>query len=248
MTTVSEQCWELADTATGKFVDVGAYGLYMMKIIPKVQVCGPPPPTGGPTPAQKSCLEAAGTYFSLEEAQTACAADSSCTAVIGGHPRQPTVYSKFGGDATVVPLDTRGSGGTSVTGLKAYVKKPCAGSPPPSNLSVIPSPTAPAPRIISTLGAGDPSLSGMNTAYTSGIQPPSGSPWSGLKGLTEMASEVTNPAFRAQMHPNPPLGNLAPVQPDTGLFGPGPNVLRKNLVACTCASQTMSCPVHPAQR
>jgi hypothetical protein len=122
------------------------------------------------------------------------------------------------------------------------------GSPPASNLSLLPSPTTAAPRIISTLGVGDPSLSGMNAGYTSGIRPPSGSPWAGLQGLTEMASEVTDPAFRAQTHPNPPLGNLSPVEPDIGLFGPGPNVLRKNLVACTCASQAAGCSVHPRQR
>ena len=120
-------------------------------------------------------------------------------------------------------------------------------SAPPSNISILSSPTTAAPRIISTLGVGDPSLSGMNAGYTSGIRPPSGSPWEGLQGLTEMASEVTDPAFMAQTRPTPPLGNLKPVEPDSGLFGPGPNVLRKNLVACTCASQMAGCSVHPRQ-
>jgi hypothetical protein len=65
---------------------------------------------------------------------------------------------------------------------------------------------------------------------------------------TEMASVPTNPAFEAQTRPNPPLGILQPVEPDMGLFGPGPYVLRKNLVACTCASQAPGCSVHPRQR
>ena len=120
-------------------------------------------------------------------------------------------------------------------------------SAPASNLDLLSSPTAAAPRITSTLGTADPSISGMNSAYTSGIIPPTGSPWPGLQTFTEMAANVTNPAFQAQRHPNPPLGTLAPTTPDTGLFGPGPNVLRKNLVACTCASQSAGCPVHPRQ-
>jgi hypothetical protein len=62
-----------------------------------------------------------------------------------------------------------------------------------------------------------------------------------------MASVPTNPVFDAQTYPNPPLGNLRPTEPDMGLFGPGPNVLRKNLVACTCASQSAGCSVHPRQ-
>jgi hypothetical protein len=118
-------------------------------------------------------------------------------------------------------------------------------APAASNPVLIPSPTAPAPRISSTLGVGDPSLSGMNARYTSGIIPPSGSPWEGLQGLTEMASVPTNPAFNAQTRPTPPLGTLNPVTPDTGLFGPGPNILRKDLVGCTCASQADGCPAHP---
>jgi hypothetical protein len=87
----------------------------------------------------------------------------------------------------------------------------------------------------------------MNAAYTSGIRPPSGSPWGGLQGLTEMASVPTDPFFNAQTRPTPPLGNLRPTEPDTGLFGPGPNVLRKNLMSCTCASQAAGCSVHPRQ-
>lgn len=118
-------------------------------------------------------------------------------------------------------------------------------APATSNLSLLPSPTAPAPRISSTLGVGDPSLSGMNASYTSGIRPPSGSPWAGLQGLTEMASVPTDPAFNAQTRPTPPLGNLRPIEPDTGLFGPGPTILRKNLVGCTCASQAAGCSAHP---
>jgi len=118
-----------------------------------------------------------------------------------------------------------------------------------SNLVILPSPVSAAPRVTSTLGTTDPSISGMNGTYNSGIIPPSGSPWEGLRGLTtEMASVPTNPAFDAQTHPNPPLGNLRPTEPDTGLFGPGPYVLRKNLVACTCASQATGCSVHPRQR
>jgi hypothetical protein len=85
----------------------------------------------------------------------------------------------------------------------------------------------------------------MNASYTSGIRPPSGSPWEGLQGLTEMASVPTDPFFNAQTRPTPSLGNLRPTEPDTGLFGPGPNVLRKNLMSCTCASQAAGCSVHP---
>ena len=116
-----------------------------------------------------------------------------------------------------------------------------------SNLTLLQSPTASAPRITSTLGVGDPSLSGMNASYTSGIIPPTGSPWAGLQTFTQMAAEVTDPAFQAQTRPTPPLGTLRPVEPEMGLFGPGPNVLRKDLVSCTCASQAAGCSVHPRQ-
>jgi hypothetical protein len=125
---------------------------------------------------------------------------------------------------------------------------PVTGVGTSSNLVILPPPVSAAPRVTSTLGTTDPSISGMNGTYNSGIIPPSGSPWEGLQGLfTEMASVPTNPAFEAQTHPTPPLGNLRPVEPDTGLFGPGPNVLRKNLLACTCASQAAGCSVHPRQ-
>jgi len=125
---------------------------------------------------------------------------------------------------------------------------PVTGVGTSSNLVMLPPPVSAAPRVTSTLGTTDPSISGMNGTYNSGIIPPSGSPWEGIRGLTtEMASVPTNPVFDAQTYPNPPLGNLRPVEPDTGLFGPGPNVLRKNLVACTCASQSAGCSVHPRQ-
>lgn len=126
---------------------------------------------------------------------------------------------------------------------------PVVGVGTSSNLVILPPPVSAAPRVTSTLGTTDPSISGMDGTYNSGIIPPSGSPWEGIRGLkTEMASVPTNPAFEAQTYPTPPLGNLRPVEPDTGLFGPGPNVLRKNLLACTCASQAAGCSVHPRQR
>jgi hypothetical protein len=238
-------CWELADTTAGKFIDWRVYLDFMTTINPKLEACtrGSPPPPTGPTAAQKACFANAGMYFSLEEAQTACASDSACKAVVGGAPGPVTNYTKFNGDAKIVTLDlTPGAVPPGLIGTKAYVKKPCGGS---TNLSLLPSPTAPAPRISSTLGVGDPSLSGMNASYTSGIRPPSGSPWEGLQGLTEMASVPTDPFFNAQTRPTPPLGNLRPTEPDMGLFGPGPNVLRKNLMSCTCASQAAGCSVHP---
>lgn len=117
-------------------------------------------------------------------------------------------------------------------------------APVPSNLNVISSPTAAAPRITSTLGTADPSISGMYSDYTSGVIAPTGSPWAGLQNMGEMAAVPTNPAFLAQTRPAPPALILNPTTPDTGLFGPGPNVLRKNLVSCRCASQAGSCPVH----
>jgi len=238
-------CWELADSTAGKFIDWRVYLDFITQISPKLEACtrGSPPPSTGPTAAQKACFANAGMYFSLEEAQTACASDSACKAVVGGAPGPVTNYTKFNGDAKIVTLDlTPGAVPPGLIGTKAYVKKPCGGS---TNLSLLPSPTAPAPRISSTLGVGDPSLSGMNASYTSGIRPPSGSPWEGLQGLTEMASVPTDPFFNAQTRPTPPLGNLRPTEPDMGLFGPGPNVLRKNLMSCTCASQAAGCSVHP---
>jgi hypothetical protein len=65
--------------------------------------------------------------------------------------------------------------------------------------------------------------------------------------LTEMASVNMNPKFELQMHPTPSSGTLKPTTSDLGLYGPGPNVLRKNLVKCTCSSQAGGCPVHPTQ-
>lgn len=244
----SSVLWELADSTAGKFIDWRAYLDSMTKISPKLEACtrGAPPPPTGPTPAQKACFANAGMYFSLEEAQTACASDSACKAVVGGAPGPVTSYTKFNGDAKIVTLDlTPGAVPPGIVGTKAYIKKSGAGGS--SNISTLPSPTAAAPRISSTLGVGDPSLSGMNSAYTSGIIPPSGSPWEGLQGLTEMASVPTDPFFNAQTRPTPPLGNLRPTEPDMGLFGPGPTVLRKNLVGCTCASQAAGCSVHPRQ-
>lgn len=247
----SSTCWDVADSTAGKFIDWHAYLDSMIKFGPKIQACvgNSPPPASGPTPAQKSCLEGVGMYFSLEAAQKACAADSSCTAVVGGAPGPVISYMKFSGDAKIVTVDmTPGAVPPGLVGAKAYVKKPCAGGGS-SNLVMLPSPVSTAPRITSTLGTADPSISGMNGTYNSGIIPPSGSPWEGLRGLTtEMASVPTNPAFDPQTHPNPPLGNLRPTEPDMGLFGPGPYVLRKDLVACTCASQAAGCSVHPRQR
>jgi len=232
--------WVVADTTAGKFIDWHAYLDSMMKLGPNLEACtrGAPPPATGPTQAQKACFEQSGMYFSLGDAQTACASDSSCTAVVGGAPGPVSAYTKFSGDATIVTLDlTPGAIPPGLLGTKAWVKK--------SGLTLLPSPTAAAPRISSTLGVGHPSLSGMNAAYTSGIRPPSGSPWEGLQGLTEMASVPTDPFFNAQTRPTPPLGNLRATEPDTGLFGPGPTILRKNLVGCTCASQAAGCSVHP---
>ena len=243
----SSTCWDLADAAAGKFIDTHAFIDSLIKNGPKLQACMGNTPSTTVTPAQKACLEAAGTYLSVEEAKAACASDSSCTAVVGGRPGPIITYSKFSGDAKIVafPPPDGAPPGTNV--MKAYVKKPCAGGGS-SNLVMLPSPVSAAPRVTSTLGTTDPSISGMNGTYNSGIIPPSGSPWEGLRGLmTEMASVPTNPVFDAQTYPNPPLGNLQPTEPDMGLFGPGPNVLRKNLVACTCASQSAGCSVHPRQ-
>lgn len=242
----SSTCWDLAEAAAGKFIDTHAFIDSLIKNGPKLQACMGNTPSTTVTPAQKACLEAAGTYLSVEEAKAACASDSSCTAVVGGRPGPIITYSKFSGDAKIVafPPPDGAPPGTNV--MKAYVKKPCSGGS--SNLVMLPSPVSAAPRVTSTLGTTDPSISGMNGTYNSGIIPPSGSPWEGLRGLTtEMASVPTNPAFDAQTHPNPPLGNLRPTEPDMGLFGPGPYVLRKNLVACTCASQAAGCSVHPRQ-
>jgi len=243
----SSTCWgDPVDGDSGNFVSGEAYGNYTSKTMAAAMACygGSFPPQGTqPTSAQMECItKSSGSYSTLDQAKTACSADASCKAVLS-QLRGPggTVYSKFNEDATIGPTAMRNPG------MKIYVKKPCAGSPPASNLTLLQSPTASAPRITSTLGVGDPSLSGMNAAYTSGIIPPSGSPWEGLRGLTQMASEVTDPAFQAQTRPNPPLGTLRPVEPDMGLFGPGPNVLRKNLVSCTCASQAAGCSVHPRQ-
>ena len=235
----SSTCWaDPVDADSGKFISFESYGKYMSKMMPAIMACYGGSFPAVPTPAQLECVKkAAPSYTSLDEAKAACSADATCKAVLsqpqgGGSP----VYSKYAEDVTIVP------GGGPNPGMKIYVKKPCAGS---SNLSVLPSPTASVPRISSTLGVGDPSLSGMNARYTSGIIPPSGSPWEGLKGLTEMASVPTDPFFNAQTRPTPPLGNLRPTEPDMGLFGPGPTVLRKNLMSCTCASQSAGCSVHP---
>jgi len=149
-----------------------------------------------------------------------------------------TEYSRTAPPVPRLGAPTSNMGSAPVTGVGTS-----------SNLVILPPPVSTAPRVTSTLGTTDPSISGMDGTYNSGIIPPSGSPWEGIRGLkTEMASVPTNPAFEAQTHPTPPLGNLRPVEPDTGLFGPGPNVLRKNLVACTCASQAAGCPVHRRQR
>ena len=241
----SSTCWsDPVDGDSGNFVSAESYGNYMSKMMPAIMACyggSFPPPGTQPTPAQMECIKkATPSYTSLDEAKAACSADASCKAVLsqqqGGGP---AAYGKYTEDVTIGPTSMRNPG------IKIYVKKPCAGVS--SNLQLLSSPTAAAPRITSTLGTADPSLSGMNSAYTSGIIPPTGSPWPGLQTFTEMAAVVTNPAFQAQRHPNPPLGTLAPTTPDTGLFGPGPNVLRKNLVACTCASQADGCSVHPRQ-
>ena len=235
----SSTCWaDPVDGDSGKFISRESYGKYMSKIMPAVTACYGGSFPAVPTPAQLECVKkATSTYTSLEEAKAACSADATCKAVLsqpqGGGP---PVYSKYTEDVTIVP------GGGPNPGMKIYVKKPCAAGT--SHLDLLPSPTAAAPRITSTLGTADPSLSGMNSAYTSGVIPPSGSPWPGLKGLTEMASVNTNPKFEAQTHPNPPTGTLSPTTPDLGLYGPGPNVLRKNLVRCTCASQSAGCPLH----
>ena len=241
----SSTCWaDPVDGDSGNFVSAESYGNYMSKMMPAIMACyggSFPPPGTQPTSAQMECIKkVTPSYTSLDEAKAACSADASCKAVLsqqqGGGP---AAYGKYTEDVTIGPTSMRNPG------IKIYVKKPCAGGS--SNLSTLPSPTAAAPRISSTLGVGDPSLSGMNSAYTSGIIPPSGSPWEGLQGLTEMASVPTDPFFNAQTRPTPPLGNLRPTEPDMGLFGPGPTVLRKNLVGCTCASQASGCSVHPRQ-
>lgn len=244
----SSSCWDTVNPANGTFFDTDLLMQSFRKGADKWQACDP---TGSgmitPSDTLKKCLSDAGVgFFSLDQAKASCVSDSTCSAVLelknpsGGADK---VYRKFYGSTA---LSAPPAGGAPIPiGAMAYIKKPCAGS---SSISLLPSPTAAAPRIISTLGVGDPSLSGMNARYTSGIRPPSGSPWEGLRGLTEMASEVTDPAFQAATRPNPPLGTLRPTEPDTGLFGPGPNILRRHLVACTCSSQSAGCPVHPPQR
>ena len=240
-------CWgDPVDGESGNFVSADAYGKYMSKTLSAVTACygGSFPPQGTqPTPAQMECIKkSSGSYTTLDEAKNACSADAACKAVLS-QSRGPgmTAYSKFNEDATIGP-----SGGARYPGTKIYTKKPCPGS---SSLVILPSPVSAAPRVTSTLGTTNPSISGMDGTYNSGIIPPSGSPWEGIRGLTtEMASVPTNPAFDAQTRPNPPLGILQATEPDMGLFGPGPYVLRKNLVACTCASQAAGCSVHPRQR
>lgn len=132
-------------------------------------------------------------------------------------------------------------------GLSASITRPKVGSylptPNPSNVKLVPPITPPVVKISSTLGVGNPLLSGMNAAFTSGVIPPSGNPWPGAIGnSTEM--------FTNQTPSNSPTVLASP--PETteivGLYGPGPNVLRKDLVGCTCASQTTTCPVHVRHR
>lgn len=240
-------CWgDAVDGESGNFVSAQAHGNYMSKTLSAVTACyggSFPPPGTQPTSAQMECIKrSSGSYPTLDEAKNACSADAACKAVLSELRGPATVYSKFNEDATIGP-----SGGARYPGKKMYVKKPCAGGS--SNLVILPPPVSAAPRVTSTLGTTDPSISGMDGTYNSGIIPPSGSPWEGIRGLfTEMASVPTNPAFEAQRYPNPPLGNLMPTEPEMGLFGPGPYVLRKDLVSCTCASQAPGCSVHPRQR
>jgi hypothetical protein len=232
----SSTCWDKVDSSAGKFFDTGLLMQSFMNGREKIQVCDPDG-SGfiSPTDTFKKCLSDAGVgFFSLDQAKASCVSDSSCTAVLenknpSGGPGN--LYRKFyGSTALTVPA----AGGPPIPiGTAAYTKKPCAVS---SHLQVISSPTAAAPRITSTLGTADPSISGMYSEYTSGVIAPTGSQWAGLQNMGEMAAVPTNPAS--------PILILNSTTPDTGLFGPGPNILRKNLVACRCASQAGSCPVH----
>jgi hypothetical protein len=116
-----------------------------------------------------------------------------------------------------------------------------------SHVNLIQSPSAPAPVISSTLGVGDPSLSGMDASLgsDSGVRRAQGSPWIGAAGQnTEMASTPTNPIFYMNPRPALPTGQLPSGTPSPALYGPGPTLPRSALQGCTCASQTGSCGVH----
>ena len=131
---------------------------------------------------------------------------------------------------------------TSVTTPKVGSFLP---SPEPTNIKLVPSITPPIVRISSTLGVGNPLLSGMNAAFTSGVIPPSGYPWPGAIGNSvEMFTNPTPPSTTGTVGVSVPPETTEIV----GLYGPGPNVLRKDLVGCTCASQTKTCPVHTRRR
>lgn len=131
----SATCWDIADPTSGKFLDVSALvnDSLMVKNTMKANHCKPPPSPRQLTPSDKVCLADAGMYFSLEEAQAACANDGLCTAIVGspaGLVSPPvTLYFKYGGNTTIVPFDkTPGQTPSNMINQKAYIKKPCAGS------------------------------------------------------------------------------------------------------------------------
>ena len=131
----SATCWDIADPTAGKFLDVRALitDSLMLNNNIKVNHCKPASSPGPLTPSEKVCLADAGMYFSLEEAQAACANDGLCTAIVGSpaRPGSPfvTIYLKYGGNATIVPFDTTpGRSFPYMINQKAYIKKPCASS------------------------------------------------------------------------------------------------------------------------
>jgi len=129
----SSSCWEdpvdggyqAPGTNETRFVSNTSYNSFMTKQMPRIQACfgGSFPAQGTqPTPSQMECVQKL-SYPSLDEAKAACAADSSCTAILSqtdpgsGSGR----YQKFSEDATIVE-----TAGARYPNMKLYVKKPCA--------------------------------------------------------------------------------------------------------------------------
>jgi len=134
---VNEQqtsCWDVVESSGDMFLDLGPLMANLMADGQKIQACFVGLPTSSNvdlTPAQKACFSAAGTYFTLDEAKAACAADPKCTAILS-FPA-PTdgkeSYRKYNGDVKLVPLPPP-QGRPNLGGMKAYIKKACVANSP----------------------------------------------------------------------------------------------------------------------
>lgn len=145
------------------------------------------------------------------------------------HPStaQPTISS------------TLGSAPPSVSGLTTDANAPHSPNTPwiNANISLPPAPgTSPLSQVVNQ------GLSFLQTVAKNETDPATKNLLTNVSTAVQNATAPPSVSTPAPVNAPSTLGTTSPY-PD--LFGPGPTVKRGSLVACTCASQSGECSVHP---